>query len=463
MNRFARLISLRIVALLVTGGGVGYALSAAPAGQVAWISAGLILTAWQSVSLYRFLTGINRKLTRFLESVQYADFSSTFRADSGLGPSFRGLNEQFNTVLDAFRQARAENETNLQFLNTIVQHVTVGLLAFDGAGNVALINQTALRLLALYRLRQLTELQTDHPALVALLTGQSQSEAFVYHTSDQVELSVRCANVRLQGRLLTVVSLQNIHSELQQKELEAWQNLTTVLRHEIMNSITPIVSLVGTMRTILDHDLPALLSPSSSSSLSSPSSPSSLSSPSSPLTDLHLALSTIEKRGQGIMQFVDAYRHFTTIPAPNRVEVSITDLLTAVVALVRPDAHRLHIRITLTVWPQPLWVFADASQLDMVLINLLRNAMDSLTDQPNPSIGVVSSIDRGRVCIRVSDNGPGIEPEALEKIFIPFFTTKKTGSGIGLSLSRQIMQAHGGQLRAESVVTAGSTFTLVFA
>ncbi len=458
MTRFARLISLRIIGLLVTGAGLGYTIGVAPTGQLAWISAGFVLAIWQSVSLYQFLTGINRKLTRFLESVQYADFTSTFRADNGLGPSFRGINDQFNTVLDAFRQARAENEANLQFLNTIVQHVTVGLLAFDGTGNVALINQTALRLLGLYRLRQLTDLQENHPTLVALFTGKSGAEPAIYHPSDQVELSVRCATVRLQGRLLTVVSLQNIHSELQQKELNAWQNLTTVLRHEIMNSITPIVSLVGTMQDILTHDLPALLAPPPSPASFSP--PSSLSSP---LDDLQLALSTIKKRGQGIMQFVDAYRHFTAMPPPNRTDLPLTDLLTAVVALVQPDAQQQQIKITLATPFQPLRIFADTAQIEMVLLNLIRNAMDSLTDRPNPSITLVSHTDRGRVCIQVRDNGPGIDPEALEKIFIPFFTTKKTGSGIGLSLSRQIMQAHGGQLRAESVVGAGSTFTLLFA
>lgn len=456
MTRFARLLSLRIAGLLLTGGGLGYAVSTAPAARVAWISAALLLAIWQSVSLYRFLTGINRKLTRFLESVQYADFTSTFRADNGLGPSFRGLNEQFNTVLDAFRQARAENEANLQFLNTMVQHVTVGLLAFDGAGDVALINQTALRLLGLYRLRQLTDLQTSHPALVALFRGKSQSESAVYHTSDQVELSVRCTNVRLRGRLLTVVSLQNIHSELQQKELEAWQNLTSVLRHEIMNSITPIVSLVGTMRTILDDDLPALFTPPS---LSSSSSAFPLSYP---LDDLHLALSTIERRGQGIMQFVGAYHHFTTIPLPNRVNVSVPDVLRSVLALIRPDAQASQITINCPPMPQPLWISADAGQIEMVLLNLLRNAIDSLTHQPDPTITLTARTNRGAVCMLVSDNGPGIEPDALEKIFIPFFTTKKAGSGIGLSLSRQIMQAHGGQLRAESEVSVGSTFTLVF-
>jgi nitrogen fixation/metabolism regulation signal transduction histidine kinase len=158
--------------------------------------------------------------------------------------------------LDAFRQARAEKEANLHYVNTIVQHVSVGLLTFDAGGQVELVNQTALRLLGIYRLRTLTDLNATHPDLAGLLQSATGASAPVaYQTGTDGELSVRCTAVRLRGRLVTVASLQNIRSELQQRELDAWQNLTKVLRHEIMNSITPIVSLAGTMRDIVETDL----------------------------------------------------------------------------------------------------------------------------------------------------------------------------------------------------------------
>ncbi len=459
MNRFAIDLLLRTAGLALTTVLIGYLVVLTTAvGQGFWIGIGLAALAWQSISLYRYLTGVNRKLTRFLESVQYADFTSTFRADNGLGPSFQGLNQQFNTVMDAFRQVRAESETNLQFLHTIVQHVPVGLLVFDSAGQVELVNQAALRLLGLYRLRQLAEIETVHPGLSALLRNPSEGEPMLFRTSVQTDLSIRPTTVRLRGRLLTVVSLQNIQPELQQKELEAWQNLTSVLRHEIMNSITPIVSLVGTIRDIVDQDLPALLLPAVPVIFPPPSSLSSLYSP---LEDLHLALSTIEKRGQGIMQFVDAYRHFTSIPRPNRMEVIVPALLKTVYALVRADAESRQIRITYTS-PATLRIQADTGQIEMVLLNLIRNAMDSLSNHPDPVIELTGYAETGRVGIRVSDNGPGIEAAVLEKIFIPFFTTKKKGSGIGLSLSRQIMQAHDGQLMVQSLPGQGSVFTLFF-
>ncbi|MBC8154215.1 MAG: PAS domain-containing protein [Bacteroidetes bacterium] len=447
MKRFATGLVLRITGVALTGGGLVYALLTLPAGRWVWMSVGVVGLVWQTAGLYGYVTGVNRKLTRFLESVQYADFAVAFKADSTLGPSFRDLNEQFNAVLDAFRQARAEKETNLQYLNTIVQHVSVGLLSFDTGGNVELVNQAALRLLGIYRLRQLSELQATHPELVTLFQATTPTGPTVYQTDEQVELSVRCTQVRLRGRLVTLVSLQNIHPELQRKELEAWQNLTNVLRHEIMNSVTPIVSLVGTMQQIVDTELVGMAQTTDVSES---------------ISDLRMALSTIENRGRGIMRFVDAYRHFTTIPPPKLAEVAVATLLQTVVKLVQPDSQQRDVTIELMPLPAQLRIAADANQIEMVLLNLIRNAIESLIDWPGPVIRIDAYSADNRVGIRITDNGPGIEPEALEKIFIPFFTTKKTGSGIGLSLSRQIMQLHGGQLTVVSSPGQGSTFTLVF-
>jgi nitrogen fixation/metabolism regulation signal transduction histidine kinase len=379
--------------------------------------------------------------------VRYSDFTVAFRTDNDFGPSFRDLNDQFNEVLDAFRQARAEKEANLHYVNTIVQHVSVGLLTFDAGGQVELVNQTALRLLGIYRLRTLTDLNATHPDLAGLLQSATGASAPVaYQTGTDGELSVRCTAVRLRGRLVTVASLQNIRSELQQRELDAWQNLTKVLRHEIMNSITPIVSLAGTMRDIVETDLakPVAHDPHLTESVN----------------DLRDALTTIEQRGAGVMQFVDAYRHFTTIPQPVLDDVSVENLLRNVVQLAQQTA--LKNRITITTDSPNVTIRADTAQIEMVLLNLVKNAMESLEKTANPAVQIEASADGPHVVIRVTDNGPGIEPEALEQIFIPFYTTKKTGSGIGLSLSRQIMQLHGGQLTAESTPGQGSTFKLVF-
>lgn len=445
MTRFAFGIGWRIATIVVLTGAM-VALYLRPA-NLFWLIPLLVLQISLSINLYRYVTGLNRKLTRFLESVRYSDFTVAFRADSNFGPSFRNLNDQFNEVLDAFRQARAEKEANLHYVNTIVQHVSVGLLTFDATGQVELVNQTALRLLGIYRLRTLTDLNTTHPDLAGLLRSATSASAPVaYQTGTDGELSVRCTAVRLRGRLVTVASLQNIRTELQQRELEAWQNLTKVLRHEIMNSITPIVSLAGTMRDIVETDLakPVAHDPHLTESVN----------------DLRDALTTIEQRGAGVMQFVDAYRHFTTIPQPVFADVSVENLLRNVAQLAQPDAQKS--RITITTASPDVAIRADTAQIEMVLLNLVKNAVESLEKTVNPAVRLEAAPDGPHIVIRVSDNGPGIEPEALEQIFIPFYTTKKTGSGIGLSLSRQIMQLHGGQLTAESTPGQGSIFKLVF-
>ncbi|SOD89241.1 sensor histidine kinase [Spirosoma fluviale] len=455
MNRFALGIGWRIVGIVGLTGAITYFYLQQAAGILLFpfFIAHIVL----SVNLYRYVTSVNRKLTRFLESVRYSDFAVAFRADSNLGPSFHELNDQFNEVLDAFRQARAEKEANLHYVNTIVQHVSVGLLTFDATGQVELVNQTALRLLGIYRLRTLNDLKATHPDLADMLRASTASSTPVsYQTGTDGELSVRCTAVRLRGRLVTVASMQNIRSELQQRELDAWQNLTKVLRHEIMNSITPIVSLAGTMRDIVETDLVPLSLPEYKGQQSAAESAFVAES----VNDLRDALTTIEQRGAGIMQFVDAYRHFTTIPQPIMADVPVDQLVRNVAHLMQADAHKHQVAISVS--SPNLAIRADAAQIEMVLLNLIKNAVESLGKTPNPTIRIEAEAVGPRVVIRVTDNGAGIEPEALEQIFIPFYTTKKTGSGIGLSLSRQIMQLHNGQLTAHSQPGEGSTFSLVF-
>lgn len=462
MNRFAFGIGLRIALLTLSAWAVGYV-------WLTWkqpfLSFPLVLVcAGAYVNLYRYVTGMNRKLTRFLESVQYSDFAVSFKADDRLGESFRGLNQQFNEVLEAFRQSRAENEANLHYLDTIVQHVSVGLLTFDVTGKVELVNPAALRLLGVYRLRKLSDLQVAHPQLIKILSSNEGSTPVVYQAANGSEVSVRCTSIRLRGRLVTVVSLQNIRNELQRRELEAWQNLTKVLRHEIMNSLTPVVSLTGTMRDILDNDLVSLTEVDTEIPAATIPTPAGHSGAAiaDAIADLREALTTIENRGRSLMRFVEAYRHFTTIPQPQFVDVRITDLFRHISQLVQPDVQKKNIQLSIGMPSPNLIVRADAGQLEMVLINLLKNAIESLDNRPAPAIRLEATQEGPRVLIKVRDNGPGIEPEAIEQIFIPFYTTKKTGSGIGLSLSRQIMQLHGGQLTVESKPGDGSLFCLVF-
>lgn len=414
--------------------------------QQQWVLSALIglVCLIAVIQLYYYVTNTNRKLARFFESVRYSDFAIKFRSDDKMGDSFREINQQFNEVLEAFRVARAEKEANLQYLNTIVQHISTGLISFSGQGRVELVNSAALKMLNIYRLRQLDDLKESHPQLYTLVENLHTGVRQLYQTPDDEPLSVQATQIQLRGKVLKILVLQNIQSELQQKEIEAWQNLTRVLRHEIMNSLTPILSLVGTMKDIVELDILPVVPENEG------------------VQDLKEALQTLQKRSAGIIQFVNAYRDFTTLPKPVLVDIPAKELLNRIVQLFQKGLQDASIETTVTVLPESLILKADADQIEQVLINLVKNAIEALEGIPNAHLTVKAYADMSqRTYIEVSDNGQGIEPEALERIFIPFYTTKKTGSGIGLSLSRQIMQQHGGQLSVSSAVSEGTTFVMV--
>jgi two-component system nitrogen regulation sensor histidine kinase NtrY len=411
-----------------------------------WSAVGLfsILVAIIFVWIFTYTTSINRKLARFFESVRYSDFTVKFRSDNKLGKSFEEVNQQFNGVLEAFRQARAEKEANLHYINTIVQHVNVGLLSYDSSGNIELINNAAFRILNIYRLRNINELaKTAHVELYEILKNIASGSKALYQTSNEKQISINAASVSLRGRMIKLISLQNIQAELQQKELEAWQNLTKVLRHEIMNSVTPIVSLASTMREIIEIDL------------------TDKEEIQETVSDLKEALFTIENRSKGIMNFVNAYREFTSIPKPTFEETNSKDLIAQVLNLVQPQLKEKQVTLK-TDFKDDFELLADTEQIAMVLINIIKNAVESIENRLNPQIKIRTYERDEQKIIEIADNGSGIEPEALEKIFIPFYTTKKTGSGIGLSLSRQIMQMHGGNLKVSSKVGEGSRFLIIF-
>lgn len=402
------------------------------------------LVGIQTYLLYQYATSINRKLSRLFESIRYSDFAIKFRSDDQRGDSFRELNTQFNEVLEAFRAARAEKEANLQYLNTIVQQINTGLISLSHDGRVELVNSAALKMLGVYRLRQLEDIQEAHPLLADIIQKQPSGGRELYETPDETPLTVQITPIQLRGKSFRIIVLQNIQSELQQKEIEAWQNLTRVLRHEIMNSLTPILSLVGTMRDIVMLDIVPVIPDNEG------------------VLDLSEALQTLEKRSQGIIQFVNAYRDFTTLPKPIFVQLRAKELIGGVLQLLQADLQKLHIEVVTSILPNNLMIEADADQMEQVIINLIKNAIEALQDTDTPKITVKAYSDmNGRNYLEVADNGAGIAPEAIEKIFIPFYTTKKTGSGIGLSLSRQIIQQHGGTLTVTSEERKGTSFVIV--
>ncbi len=411
------------------------------------ILTGLIIIG-QMVELYVFTSQTNRKLTRFLESVKYSDFISGFNADNKLGASFRDLNVAFNEVLEAFRKARSEKEEHWQYLNTVVQQVRTGILSFDPDGNVQLINANAKRFMGVNSMRNIQELKEKNPDLLQAIHDVGPGKSTLFKSNLDFQLTIQATELRIRGSSMKLLTLQNIQSELQQQEIEAWQNLTRVLRHEIMNSITPISSLTSTLREILDHDM---TKKSTHYELKDEGA-----------EDLREGLSTIENRSKGLIKFIDAYREYTSLPQPKLKTVIAREFLDRVSQLMRPGIKQTSVVLTCTCESEYLTVNADEEMIEQVLINLIKNSLEALTETSNGAITVWCYYTGSHVAIDVSDNGPGIIKEALNRVFVPFFTTKKTGSGIGLSLSRQIMQMHNGNLSVTSVPGVKTTFTMKF-
>ncbi|MDH5468630.1 MAG: ATP-binding protein [Candidatus Aminicenantes bacterium] len=410
-----------------------------------------ILIIYQIYSLINYIEKTNRDLTRFFQSIEYSDFSQTFK-NNKLGSSFDALNKAFTEVMNAFRKTRSEKEEHYRYLQTVVQHVGIGLIAFQPDGEVELVNTAAKRLLKVPRLKNINSLESlSKPLVDTLFRLKPKEKALVKleNNNEPLHLSLYATEFKLRGQKYSLVSIQNIHSELEEKEIEAWQRLIRVLTHEIMNSVTPIASLASTINELIQERFE---SPEFEKEKASESS-----------NDIYQALHTIQKRSQGLLHFMDAYRNLTLLPKPKFHIFSVNELFTRVEKLMQSHIAEKAVSFKTHIEPQGLELIADPELMEQVLINLLLNALQAVEGQKNAKIELSGSLDeRGRIIIQVIDNGPGIPQENLEKIFIPFFSTKEGGSGIGLSLSRQIMRLHKGSISVHSEPNVNTVFTLLF-
>lgn len=407
-----------------------------------------VIIILQLVELFRFVSQTNRKLTRFLESVKYSDFISGFTADHKLGRSFKDLNLAFNEVLEAFRRARSEKEEHWQYLNTVVQQVRTGLLSYDAEGNIELINANARKFMNAQTIKKIHDLKDINPRLYEAITETESGKSTLYKGGNELYLTIQATELRIRGNDVRLITLQNIQPELQKQELEAWQNLTRVLRHEIMNSITPISSLTSTLKDVLEYDLQK--------------KDGHYELKTEGAEDLKEGLSTIENRSKGLIKFIDAYREYTSLPKPKLTSIRLKDMIEKVATLMKPDIKKHEINFSYSCASEYLTIQADEEMIEQVLINLLKNAVEALAETKNPTLELRGLYDESSVKIEVIDNGAGIIKEAIEKIFVPFYSTKRTGSGIGLSLSRQIMQMHNGSITVESEPDVKTVFTLRF-
>lgn len=448
-RRFRWQVILRVSLLVITISLIVFTFQQT-AYTVSTIILSLLLIA-QVIALIRYAEQTNRKLIRFFESIRHADFTSSF-TDNELGKGFEGLNNEFNKVISAFNQNKTEKEEHFNYLLTVIQHVSIGIIVFKRDGYVDVFNNAVKRLLQIANLRKienLKEIAEDLPDKLMQLKAGEKILLKLFIKDELVQLSIHATEFRMRGEEYVLVSFQDIHPELEQKEIESWQKLIRVLTHEIMNSITPISSLASTVNNmLLDYKN---------------SNPQITEIEKEGLEDILHAISTIESRSKGLLNFVEIYRNLTRIPKPNFRYFVVSELFNRSLELLQPKINQYNIQIKIKIYPKELKILADPDLVDQVVINLLLNAVDAIREVPEPQITIVASTNlNNRTTIEIADNGKGIKQDILDKIFMPFFTSKKTGSGIGLSLSRQIMQMHKGSISVRSKPDEGALFTLVF-
>jgi nitrogen fixation/metabolism regulation signal transduction histidine kinase len=410
-------------------------------------AAGLAAAA---AELWWFVSRTNRELTRFLEAAKHADFSQRFEF-TGVGTGFGELGTAFAEILERMRGLRANQEIEIRRLRALVEHIPVPLISVHGNGSLSLQNNAARRLFGaahVTRLRDLRQFGAGfHDAVAEAVPGRRELVTFAVEGIDY-QLTLATTEIIVAGESERLVSLQDIQAELDENQAQAWQDLVKVLTHEIMNSITPVTSLADTAADLVDDVLER--TPADSPTHAE-------------LEDLRDAIHTVARRSDGLMQFVHSYRQLTRLGPPEKRRVSLGDLFDTLSKLAAAEWPQAENVLTTSTEPPELDVYADRDLLEPVLLNLLRNAWHATQHLDEPNIRLSGRLNRrGNVVIEVADNGPGVPADIASRIFVPFFTTKEGGSGVGLALARQVMTAHGGFIRLLESDGSGARFTLTF-
>jgi two-component system, NtrC family, nitrogen regulation sensor histidine kinase NtrY len=386
----------------------------------------------------------NRDIKTFLISLHQRDFTTHFEA-AGRGRSFDELYEMLNKISGIFKTISSEKETQYRYLEMLVEHVRVGVLSMDADGRIYLANQAMKSLLqkeVLTGLKSLESLDTSLThALQHIRTGETKLLR-VKVNNDLLQLSIHASEFKLNEKYYKLISMQNIRNELDAREMEAWSKLIRVLSHEIMNSVAPIISLSGTMHELVSKKMGTPLAETE-------------------VNTLNQGLDAIRVRSEGLYNFTQSYRKLTGIPKLNVKKTNLKDLLGRVKTLLDTKLDENHVRFDMENVQGE--IIADPELMEHVFINLILNAVEALEGKTGKVIEVKTTSDsKGNVSIHVIDNGEGMDERTAEKIFIPFFTTRKAGSGIGLALTKQILQLHNADIRFNTEKGKGTEFIVTW-
>jgi len=403
---------------------------------------------YQVIDIFRFQRKAHEELDEFVESVHYRDFSRYFdvkHAPIELQPLRKGFNE-INTT---FKVISKEKETQYQYLQKILELVDTGIISYEEeTGLVVWMNESLKRMMQLPYLKTIHSLarrdEELYKEILTLKPGISKI-ASVHFERSVFKVLLSATAFQTEGKIYKLIAFQNVNEALDETEAKAWQKLLSVMTHEIMNSVAPISSLADTLKHRLQQSVTSLNDEGGS------------------LDDLELGIDTIKRRSEGLLKFAETYRNLNKITTLNLKKVYVRDLFGNLHQLMQPTLEQKDIELETILKDTDLQLEIDINLVEQVLINLVVNAIEAIKDSPSPKIVLSAYVSSNyKSVIKIADNGNGMPPELIDKIFVPFFSTKKNGSGIGLSLCKQIMMLHRGNIQVQSIEGEGTAFLLQF-
>jgi len=444
-NRYEWRLLLRVFLLFLALTAAAYV---TVKGQPLYLVIFVPLVVYAVIEMIRFQKKAQDEVNQFVESIHYRDFSRHFdvrKAPNELKPLRKG----FNDINTTFKLISRERETQYHYLQKILELVDTGILSYEEeTGTISWINEAFKKLLSIPYLKTIQSLEKREPVLyhelLKLKSGESNIISIV-RNQQMVKILITSSMMRSDDKLYKLLAFQNVSEALDETESKAWSKLLNVMTHEIMNSVAPISSLADTLKNRLQ-------SPEITETMEA-----------AELEDLELGIDTIKRRSDGLLKFTESYRSLNKITKLERDRILVRNLFENLNSLMKPTLSKKNIELEIILRDPALAIEADINLIEQVMINLLVNAIEAVKDREEPRITLSAEAqNNSKTLVKITDNGMGMPTELLDKIFIPFFSTKKTGSGIGLSLCKQIMLLHKGNIQVLSTEGKGSSFILQF-
>jgi len=422
-------------------------------------SAGVaIMILLQVYFLIRYVNNTNYSLVKFLDALKNEDYSVYF-SPTKKGDSFAKVYDDFNLIIKKFKRNKIEKEAQYRYFKYILEHVNLGIISIrkedlfkeQADAELLFLNKAACDILQQPQHKYWLRIAKNLPWFeeeVKKLSGGGKSLVDFGDDLIRKQLSLEVIEIQLLNAPYLIIAFQDIRSEIEQKEIEAWHNVIRILAHEMLNSFTPVSSLASTIKSMTEGEKGGQINLDELDD--------------EDIRDINMAASTIKKRSDGLLVFVKDYRTISNVPIPKLHPVNVKQFLSEILLLMSSNAKEAEVEIKILPIPANATIRIDRKLIEQVLINLINNSIHALEGIKKPLIKISCIVEQERTLLLISDNGKGIEENIMNQIFIPFYTTKKHGSGIGLSLSKNIMKKHDGNLLVSSEVAVSTTFTLIF-